>query len=178
MKYIKRFNEINEAKISGEFTSEIRKICNDYLAYLIDDNYKISVAHKVNKENIVNILISKSSLSDDEQEYNRIFFECDEVKYDIIPFYENLIKNYDVELFRIIHSKSYKNMERVVSDYYNKNQIISDKITTKECSDIIIQVNKRNTSMYGKFKKYLTKKKEKSGEVVTTLYNNFEVYKK
>lgn len=167
MKHIKRFNEINEAH--DEFTNEIRKLCNEYLAYLMDDKYKISVAHKTNKENIVNILISKSSLSDDEEEYNRIFFEWEDVKYEIIPFYETLIKNYDVEIFRIIHSKSYNNMGRVVSDYYNKNQIINDKITTKECCDIIIQVNKRDASVYGKFKKYLTKKKEKNGEVVTTL---------
>jgi hypothetical protein len=78
MKYLRKFNE-------GVIdTQEIEDLCNEYLAYLKDDNFEINIKSN-NFIYGISITIEKSDNS---------VFEWEDVKYDLLPFIEELLKNW------------------------------------------------------------------------------------
>jgi hypothetical protein len=78
MKYLRRFNE------SIIDTKEIEDLCNEYLAYLKDDNFEISIKSN-NFIYGISITIEKRDNS---------VFEWEDIKYDFLPFIEELLKNW------------------------------------------------------------------------------------
>jgi hypothetical protein len=80
MRYLRKFNESTD----GGF-SDFKKFCEDSLAYLIDDGFRV----KVDAEDItLSILIHKFSFP------NWTKFTWDDVKDDVIPLLEVLKEKY------------------------------------------------------------------------------------
>ncbi len=78
MRYLRRFNE------SIIDTKEIEDLCNEYLAYLKDDNFEISIKS--------NNFIYGISINIEKRDNS--VFEWEDIKYDFLPFIEELLKNW------------------------------------------------------------------------------------
>jgi hypothetical protein len=80
MRYLRKFNE----SADGGF-SDFKKFCEDSLAYLIDDGFRVKVDAE---DNTLSILIHKFSFP------NWTNFTWDDVKDDVIPLLELLKEKY------------------------------------------------------------------------------------
>lgn len=81
MRYLKTF----ESKTEEE---DIRKFCEDNLAYLIDSGFRIIVDIVWQDMNYYDIYLIKDKLNDS--------FQWSDIKYDFIPFFEELNKKYEI----------------------------------------------------------------------------------
>jgi hypothetical protein len=104
MKYLKR---INESK-----SSDIKEFCETYLAYLIDDGFRITIdeivigtrtVYKVSLTNQVDTRFAKFSI-----------FSWDKISDQFIPFYQMLKKNYTIPTIGI--------NKNVCFEYYSINR--------------------------------------------------------
>ncbi len=89
MKFLKRFNELNDPY--DEYISNLYKICNDALVYLIDEGFSISIQD--NKVNYKPIRIDVNP----EGNGLKSSFKWSEVKDDIIPLLELISEKYELE---------------------------------------------------------------------------------
>lgn len=87
MKYIKTFESIEFNDPYDEYINNFKKFCEEYLAYIIDEGFSISI--KDNKVHYKPIKINIEPLEG--------VFKWSEVKYDIIPFLELLSKKYELD---------------------------------------------------------------------------------
>ncbi len=79
MRYLKTF----ESKTEEE---DIRKFCEDNLAYLIDSGFRIDIVWQ--DMNYYDIYLIKDKLNDS--------FQWSDIKYDFIPFFEELNRKYEI----------------------------------------------------------------------------------
>ena len=119
MKYLKRFNEdlVNR--------EELKDFCEMYLAYLVDDNIKISVVQNnilyknkgITREPIcINIHVFMS------YENNQAIFKTwGEVKDQFIPFIQMLDNNYNIAYDK---SVEFPNVATTIT--FTKDEIIND----------------------------------------------------
>lgn len=123
MRYLRKFNESTD----GGF-SDFKKFCEDSLAYLIDDGFRV----KVDTEDItLSILIHKFSFP------NWTNFTWDDVKDDIIPLLEVLKEKYSF----------FENIKFVSEDQHHNNfyleykydDVINDSFTLNQDLDKILR---------------------------------------
>lgn len=114
MKFLKRFNEVNDPY--DEYISNLYKICNDALVYLIDEGFSISIQD--NKVNYKPIRIDVNP----EGNGLKSSFKWSEVKNDIIPLLELLSEKYEFDDFEPIH------FSEVLSDTYTYTYTLDDVI--------------------------------------------------
>lgn len=105
MRYLRRFNE--------SLGNELKDLCDDYLAYLKDDNFKVNIIHK--PSGVEELCIFKSG-----QGVN--LFTWDDVKYDIIPFLDILSKNYWIlDTLPSYITASFENLTGMIFAYKSKD---------------------------------------------------------
>lgn len=126
MKYLKKYNESNNNKLL-----ELQEFCNSYLAYLIDDGFKI----KYNYNNVLFINIEKNnelnrinSIKELNDNFIKGLFKWNDIKYDFIPFYENLLQKYNImEIYLLCDTRIIINSKVDITI----NDILEDKINEK-----------------------------------------------
>lgn len=129
MKYLKTF----ESKTEEE---DIKKFCEDNLAYLIDSGFRIIIDNNKKKglfdynyTNYYDIYLIKDKLNDT--------FKWGDIKYDFIPFFEILDKTY--EILPVSNTDGYikdtgytqfRTKRLTGQEYFcfSKNDILNDKI--------------------------------------------------
>jgi len=87
MRYLKRFNE------SVDLESQLRDFSETYLAYLLDDGYKIQVS-KTNLK--TQFMIELHKITEINEEYESTEFTWLDVKDSYIPFLHMLNREYDI----------------------------------------------------------------------------------
>ena len=87
MRYLKRFNE------SVDLESQLRDFSETYLAYLLDDGYKIQVS-KTNLK--TQFMIELYKITEINEEYESTEFTWLDVKDSYIPFLHMLNREYDI----------------------------------------------------------------------------------
>lgn len=134
MKHLKLFEDLNRV----DFQFNLKKFCEEYLAYLMDDGYKISVrSTQILYNKKFRIFLHTN---------NKFVFNWSDIKNDFIPFYEILKKNYklfnhyqsasaytkaDIEPCYVIlrSDKEIDLYDRLIySDDFEKNNILSLEI--------------------------------------------------
>ena len=88
MRYLKRFNE------SVDIESQLRDFSESYLAYLLDDGYKIQVSPTNLKTQFMIKLYKIDEIN--EEEYESVDFTWLDVKDSYIPFLHMLNRDYDI----------------------------------------------------------------------------------
>jgi hypothetical protein len=88
MRYLKRFNE------SVDLESQLRDFSETYLAYLLDDGYKVQVSATTSKTQFMIKLYKITEIN--EQEYESNEFTWLDVKDSYIPFLHMLNREYDI----------------------------------------------------------------------------------
>jgi hypothetical protein len=88
MRYLKRFNE------SVDIESQLRDFSETYLAYLLDDGYKIKVSKTNLKTQFMIKLYKITEINEEEYESNE--FTWLDVKDSYIPFLHMLNRDYDI----------------------------------------------------------------------------------
>ena len=131
MRYLRRFNE--------SITDDLRSFCNDNLAYLIDEGFKVKVDRTENNQ--VKIEIHKFYFP------NWTKFTWDDVKDDVIPFLDILRDKYsffeDIKFVSEDQYYNYFNLE------YKYDDVIDDSFTlNKDLDRILREVG--NTSNFDK----------------------------
>lgn len=135
MKYLNRFNE----GISwNKYKEELQKFCDDYLAYLKDDGFNISVRLNANNKNIGFIYIDKDS---SPFKTDNTSFKWNEVKYDFITFLNELVKKYN--LLNILDVTFFYKCKHP-SELYRKN-FSSNKFSNDEDINKILSGNLRSS---------------------------------
>jgi hypothetical protein len=117
MRYLKKFNELNDPY--DEYINKLKKICEEALAYLIDEGFSVVV--KDNKVNYkpIKITISKIGLESD--------FKWSEVKDDIIQFIEFISESYELEE-EPINFNEFIYGTRGILDTYSYSYSLSDVV--------------------------------------------------
>jgi hypothetical protein len=89
MKYLKKFNE---NKVDKE---DLKKFIDQYLAFLIDMGFEYNIT--IERDDYDNELwcFNIGKAGDDYDEVSN-YFKWDDVKYDMIPFFEILSKKFQV----------------------------------------------------------------------------------
>jgi hypothetical protein len=113
-----RFNEFNDPY--DEYISNLKKICEESLAYLIDDGFTISI--KDNKVNYQAIEINISKVGKES------YFIWSEVKDDIIALLELLSEKYEFEVVNPIHFNEFIYGTRGILDTYSYAYSYSDVV--------------------------------------------------
>lgn len=124
MKHLKRFNESKD--------TDIEKLCDDYLAYLKDAGFILnfeSIEKYYQWSNCIGISKDKSG------------FYWEDVKYDLLPFVEAVMKIYNVRSIKIYtpnkHDRvtqhtyiysSHKDYSNKIEDFLNEKEIPIDKL--------------------------------------------------
>ena len=88
MRYLKRFNE------SVDLESQLRDFSESYLAYLLDDGYKVQVSATNLKTQFMIKLYKITEINEEEYESNE--FTWLDVKDSYIPFLHMLNRDYDI----------------------------------------------------------------------------------
>jgi hypothetical protein len=88
MRYLKRFNE------SVDLESQLRDFSETYLAYLLDDGYKVQVSATTSKTQFMIKLYKITEINEEEYESNE--FTWLDVKDSYIPFLHMLNREYDI----------------------------------------------------------------------------------
>jgi hypothetical protein len=88
MRYLKRFNE------SVDLESQLRDFSESYLAYLLDDGYKVQVSATNLKTQFMIKLYKIDEIN--EEEYESVDFTWLDVKDSYIPFLHMLNRDYDI----------------------------------------------------------------------------------
>lgn len=103
MKYLKKFNESLEL-------NELKNFCDLYLAYLYDDDFKLSFD---NNDDFINVNIDKGIDN----------FKYEDVKDIFIPFLTILSEKYEVEEVVFIYNSDYKIVEliNIIKDSFTPN---------------------------------------------------------
>lgn len=115
MKHLKRFNE----SVARE---DLKKFTKDYLVYLLDSGFEteITIEGDDDGNGLWCSTIYKGGGDDEETNY----FDWDDVKYDVIPFFEMLIKKFPV------YGDVYFYKEKGI-DFYTISEIINTDIEFK-----------------------------------------------
>lgn len=139
MKYLRKFFESSENSYIKE---ELEKFCNENLAYLIDDGFKIIVD---SFNDCYKIELSQDRLKP---------FYFKNIKNEFIPFFEFLKSKYiiirplshesedilDIIMF-VAHPSSY-NKWKIERIFYNESKILSGKCTNRRLTSIEIFIKK------------------------------------
>lgn len=128
MKYIKLFE--------GLFENRLKDFCNNHLAYLTDDDFKIYINPIGNRTEI--------TLFIKDFRYGGNPFKWNDVKDDIIPFLEILRMNYNTNEEVIFYTKkdnrlefSKQNIQSVIDDILVDNNNIDFKNIIKIILNIL-----------------------------------------
>jgi hypothetical protein len=125
MKYLKRFNE-------SKIKDSIRDLESEYLAYLTDAGFKFNFEEIEKYYSFANVIdISK----------NKSGFYWEDIKYDLLPFVEALMKIYTIRTIKIFtynnndgitqHTyvySSYKGVIHNIEDFINEKDIPNNKL--------------------------------------------------
>lgn len=134
MKYLKEFNESFRAPSS--FREEVQEFCENYLAYLIDDDFSI----ETNLYHLDPVSVSFVLIRRFVGEIEPILFSWNEVKDYYIPFLQMLQRKYNVinsskapsniansEVGVVIRKSDHSPSE---TTYYTLQEALEDKINT------------------------------------------------
>ncbi len=165
MKHLRYFNENKEQIIYMNYKQylclklhNMEEFCKNYLAYLIDDGFKINVVSRYYNE--ADPSSFNSTLSDSEyrisikNSYSNLGtrnkkFTWDSVKDDIIPFFEILNEKYKINDIKFITPKENKTDSHYPEIIFNSerntiNDIVGSEITfLKEILKILIIVEEK-----------------------------------
>ena len=121
MKFLRNFNESNDRK------DELVKLTNNHLVYLKDDYINFTIRRlniKKDKKNGYELKIQRYHPSD---EGNGIFFNWNDIKYDLISFCEMLVDNsFKIDEAYFFDDHDDKNRKQCLT--FNYDDIINDKI--------------------------------------------------
>ena len=121
MRYLRRFNE--------SITDDLQSFCNDNLAYIIDEGFRVKVDRY--EDNQVKIEIHKFYFP------NWTKFTWDDVKDDVIPFLDILRDKYsffeDIKFVSEDQYYNYFNLE------YKYDDVINDSFTLNQDLDSILR---------------------------------------
>lgn len=121
MRYLRKFNE--------SITDDLQSFCNDNLAYLIDEGFRVKVDRTENNQ--VKIEIHKFYFP------NWTKFTWDDVKDDVIPFLDILRDKYsffeDIKFVSEDQYYNYFNLE------YKYDDVIDDSFTLNKDLDSILR---------------------------------------
>jgi len=145
----------------GEFATEVRDFSETHLAYLLDDyKFELKVGtypyHVDNDYNYglgtegISSIVIESNDSDGEN----LPFQWEEISNNFIPFFTLLSRKYEIEEFRINNTESFNHYNKIESDYYTVSQVINNRITTKNCEEIIIKVSRKKEGTLQKIKSF------------------------
>lgn len=89
MKYILKFNEsmLSRYNLYNTPYKDIKKFCNDHLAFIVDEGFKIEIGKPSYNDYKIFIEISKSVKGE---------FNYNDIKDDFIPFLEEFVRVYDI----------------------------------------------------------------------------------
>lgn len=154
MIHLKKFNE-KYTENYGEFAKEIRDFCEtSSLVYLLDDDkFQLKVGtwptHVDNDYNYGAGIEGISSIVIESNDSNgeNLPFQWEEISNHFIPFFTLLSRKYEIEEFRINNTESFNHYNRIESDHYTVSQVINDRITTKDCEEIIIKVSRKKSTL-------------------------------
>ena len=139
MRYLRKFNE--------SITDDLQSFCNDNLAYIIDEGFRVKVDRY--EDNQVKIEIHKFYFP------NWTKFTWDDVKDDVIPFLDILRDKYsffeDIKFVSEDQYYNYFNLE------YKYDDVINDSFTLNQDLDSILR-EVGSTSDFDKIVKGLEKK--------------------
>ncbi len=121
MRYLRKFNE--------SITDDLQSFCNDNLAYIIDEGFRVKVDRY--EDNQVKIEIHKFYFP------NWTKFTWDDVKDDVIPFLDILRDKYsffeDIKFVSEDQYYNYFNLE------YKYDDVINDSFTLNQDLDSILR---------------------------------------
>jgi hypothetical protein len=118
MRYLKKFLITERVDLD-----ELQELCDNTLAYLIDEGFKIEI-NQFNAKGYIAILLRKKHGDRDD------IFSWSEYKEDIIPFIEYLYEKYNCEERISIIDKFNASTQLKIANpklgYHNKTEIIKD----------------------------------------------------
>ena len=139
MKYIKKFNESARYKVYGTPIRDLHKFCEDHLAFIIDEGYKVEIGSTRSFEN--------HKLSIEIKKVIKESFNYTDIKDDFIPFLEEFVRVYEIYTgipqdrtingngYGIIHRPDLPEICKVefiykskIKEIYNVQQIIDDSV--------------------------------------------------
>jgi hypothetical protein len=128
MRYLKTFESI--------LSKDIKKFCEDNLAYLVDIGFSIDISEDRHYDNAYSIYITNKDNS----------FKWDDIKYDFIPFFELL--NLKHHILRIDNNNDEYGDIKLTSNNYNpyflnKKEIFNDELNKISWVDYKIRTKKR-----------------------------------
>lgn len=134
MRHLKRFNE---SDFSAEDLKDLRYFCETCLAYLIDEDFSISVTYSVRKDR-ARIYFFKKDLN------FPIPFNWNDIKDHYIPFYQMLSKKYNIGntnsrmkdgefeevncSVKFEYRKPAKNLWETPAKWFTEEEILNDNI--------------------------------------------------
>jgi hypothetical protein len=92
--YLKKFNESTSQEVSIE---ELEEFCNDYLAYLKDSGFDISITKPADVLKKYTSHLNYISIKLFKKDNINYKFDWSEIKYDFVPFFEILITKYKLD---------------------------------------------------------------------------------
>ena len=135
MRYLKLFE-----RIYGDDESRVKKMCEEFLIYLLDDNFQLKFFTESYDK--ISIHLTKKGVD------KNLTFDWDDVKSDLIPLIEVLsqqTKNNDLK-FRLTKNKGTKNYVLISCNYetgtggfgmiYDLNSILNDDIQNRHKHNI------------------------------------------
>jgi hypothetical protein len=143
MKYIRKFNE--------SITTDIQEFCNNNLAYLIDDGYRIIYRSTGFSEEYwtmgsINDNIDYTSVNITKVDSRMSNFTWHDVRDEFIPFINILSRNYTISSikfkYNITRNGRMKSKSIVASKHVKLSDIINDRI--EDMSIVGIDFNVKN----------------------------------
>jgi hypothetical protein len=102
MKYIKKFNESATYKLYDTPIRDLHKFCEDHLAFIIDEGFKVEIGSTRSFEN--------HKLSIEIKKVIKESFNYNDIKNDFIPFLEEFVRVYEIDT----------GIPKEKIDYYNR----------------------------------------------------------
>lgn len=121
MKHLKRFNE----SISGLDKEEVQEFCENYLAYLLDDDYYLLI--------VEGPVYFKINFSSNKNYPFTLANEWDIIKDNFIPFLSMLDRSYNISKGKMYDEKVIEidNQEYILSDVIQDNIYQPSKLKFK-----------------------------------------------
>jgi hypothetical protein len=146
MRYLKKFNEATNW--TDESISELQEFCDDYLAYLKDQGFKV-ICRKITRRQKVHTLII---ISKTEGSFTVDEFYWADIRDYFIPFFEMLKENYETSNMLDEYDNYGQPINKIScikfeydnwSTFVEDDKIISDDSIMNENDDFLY--NKENT---------------------------------
>lgn len=142
MRYIKTF-ESHDEDYEDEviFREELQTFCDDYLAFLKDDGYSVSITERNHKYEY-RIRLMKLVKTKTPSLYEKAEFDWNNIKEDFIPFLEVLDSTYNIDSYGSDIEVTF--IENLQHNEYNLKKIESDSFKSFKLSEIYINIRGKN----------------------------------